>query len=442
MIIPGLTIFRKRGSLPVYLIAAFGVLSVTEHPTAAQMPVTKVVVVEARSTEAPSTITVVGTVEPIRRSRISSEIAGRVEDMPGREGDRTEKGGIICQLSDTIFRLRFEEEQAELQTLTARHQELLAGTRKEELARLKALLDEASARFDRWKFEMDRVEELYADRESNDKEFFDTKAEYLAADRRRIAAQAAYDLGVEGPRKETILQAASALKKQQAIARRAEDELQKTTIRAPFSGYIVGRYVETGEWLAVGDSVVEIVDLSSILVRVHVPESALAFLKVDEPVRTRIDALDRSFDGRIKHIMRQADPNARTFPVDIEVDNAVGEIAAGMFARATVPAAKKMSVVAVPKDAIVERDGVVYLARLTRDHKGGTAGVLTPVTLGADMGEWVAITSGNVKSGAKVLTRGTERMLPFPTSVDVVDELGNPVETPTSKVQSHPETGT
>jgi len=381
-------------------------------------------------------------VEPIRRSRISSEIAGRVEDMPGREGDRMEKGDIVCQLSDSIFRLRFDEEQAELQTLTARHQELLSGTRKEELARLKALLDESTALFDRWKFEMDRVKELYAGRESNDKEFFDTKAEFLAADRRRIAAQAAYDLGVEGPRKETILQAASALQKQQAIARRAEDELRKTTIRAPFSGYIVERYIETGEWLDVGDSVVEIVDLSSILVRVHVPESALAFLKVDEPVRTRIDALDQSLDGRIKHILRQADPNARTFPVDIEVENADGKIAAGMFARATVPAAKKTSVVAVPKDAVVERDGIVYVALLTRDDRGGIAGVLSPVTLGADLGEWVAISSGNVKSGAQVLTRGTERILPFPTPVVVVDELGNPVETPTAEDQSPAETGT
>jgi multidrug efflux pump subunit AcrA (membrane-fusion protein) len=442
MIIPGLTIFRKRGSLPVYVMTAFGVLSVVQHRTAAQMPVTKVVVGEARTTEAASTISVVGTVEPIRRSRISSEIAGRVEDMPGREGDRMEKGDIVCQLSDSIFRLRFDEEQAELQTLTARHQELLSGTRKEELARLKALLDESSALFDRWKFEMDRVKELYAGRESNDKEFFDTKAEFLAADRRRIAAQAAYDLGVEGPRKETILQAASALQKQQAIARRAEDELLKTTIRAPFSGYIVERYIETGEWLDVGDSVVEIVDLSSILVRVHVPESALAFLKVDEPVRTRIDALDQSLDGRIKHILRQADPNARTFPVDIEVENADGKIAAGMFARATVPAAKKTSVVAVPKDAVVERDGIVYVALLTRDDRGGIAGVLSPVTLGADLGEWVAISSGNVKSGAQVLTRGTERILPFPTPVVVVDELGNPVETPSAEDQSRAETGT
>ncbi len=413
------------------LALGVGTALVLSAPVAAQMPVTRVVVAKAKTVDAPYTMRVVGTVEPARRSRVSSEIDGLVTEMPGREGDLIAGGKVVCKLNDDTLTLRLAEEKAELAALQARHEELLAGTRKEELVRLKAFLDEAMARHERWKFEMERIERLYADRDSNDREFFDTRADFLAAKRREIAAQAAYNLGVEGPRKESIAEAAHAVAEQQAVVDRVASDLRKTVIRAPFTGYVVNRLTEVGEWISMGDAVAEMVDLSSVLVRVDVPESALLHVVSHRgPVRVWIDALQRSFTGRIKHIVRQADPYARTFPVKIEVDNSDGLIAGGMFARATVPSGPKESVVAVPKDAVVERDGVLYVAMLRQGRHGGTVGMLSPVTVGADVGDWIAITSNNVEPGAGVITRGTERILPFPTPVEVVDELGTPVATP------------
>ena len=401
-----------------------------EVQTFGQMPATKVVVAEAREVEAPRTITVVGTVGPARRSKVCSEIAGLVAEMPGREGDFIPTRGRICALDTDTLTLQLAEEQAKLGALEAYHQELVAGTRKEELARLKALRDEAAARYDRWEFEMQRIKRLYAGRDSNDKEYYDTKAEFLAAERRKIAAEAAYNLGVEGPRKETIARAAHEVREQKAAVLRVETALEKATIRAPFNGYIVERMAEVGEWIPVGGPVAEMVDLNSVLVRVDVPESALPFLLVDDPVPVKVDALKRSFTGRVKHIMRQADPSARTFPVEIEVPNTEGLLAGGMFARATVASGPLERAVAVPKDAIVEKQGVVYVGMVMPGGDGHMAGVLSPVTVGAEVGEWITITSANVRPGMQMITRGTERLLPFPMPVEIVDEKGTPVAMP------------
>lgn len=428
--------YRESRHRKAILAAAIAVLTISSGRGTAQMPVFKVVAVEARTVEAPSTITVVGTVEPLRRSKVSSEIDGLVHEMPGREGDLVEDGGVICKLNDDTLKLHLAEEEAELAALQARHEELLAGTRKEELARLKALFDEAVAWYERWTFEMDRIKRLYAGRDSNEREYFDTKAEFVAAERRKIATEAAYKLGVEGPRKQVIAQAAHAVARQKAVVGRAASDLDKAVIRAPFAGHIVERLTEVGEWISVGDPVVDIVDLSFVLVRANVPESALPYLVVGDPVHVKLDALQRSFEGRIKHIMRQADPIARTFPIKIEVPNSKGLIAGGMFARATVPSGPSASVVAVPKDAVVERDGGTYVAMLIRQHKGGMSGILAPVTVGADVGDWIVVTSGNVRPGTQVITRGTERILPFPTPVEVVDELGTPVATPNGEALS------
>ena len=413
----------------------------------AQMPAVRVVVGEARLVQANPTISLVATVEPARRSRVSSELAGLIVEMPARQGDIIPAGGVICKLNQDTLSLNLAAERAKLLGVRARHDELVAGTRPDELVRLKALLDEAAAEFVARRFDMERVELLFAANESNDKEFQDTRAAFLAAERRRIAAEAAYKLGLEGPRIETIAQAAHEVARQQAVTDRVESDLGKSVIRAPFAGHVVQRDVEVGEWVSEGDTVVELVELTTVLVRVNVPESVLPFIQVGDPARVTVDALsDRqtgsggSFQGRIKHIVRQADPNAHTFPVEIEVDNPDQALAGGMFARSTMPCGPAGQTVAVPQDAIVMRDGVTYVAIVLPAHQGGSAAVLSPVSVGMDIDDWVTITSGNLPPGTPVITRGTERILPFPTPIEIVDERGTPVAMPTRQ-DNAPHTG-
>jgi len=140
------------------LLAA--VLWATTGVALAQRPPARVVVVPAELREAPATVTLVGTVNAVRRSRVGSEIAGLVESMPCRQGDLVEAGAILCKLNDDTLAHQLAEAEARLQALTARHAELLAGMRREELARLKATVEEAAARYERWEFEMARIEKL------------------------------------------------------------------------------------------------------------------------------------------------------------------------------------------------------------------------------------------------------------------------------------------
>ncbi len=396
------------------------------------MPVAKVVVGQAQMIEAPATITLVGTVDPARRSQVAAEIAGLVVEMPARQGDEVPADGILCRLDPETLQLGVLQAEAKLAALQARHEELKNGTRPEALDKLKARFDEASAQFDRWKFEMERVEHLYDGRDSNEKEFVDAKAAYLVARGRKEAARADHELGVNGPRREVISEAEHAVAEQRAVVASAKADLSNATIRAPFAGYVVQRTVEVGEWVAQGGKVAELIELSTVLLRVDAPESAMPYLTVGNPARIQIDALKRSFEGRIKHIIPQADPRARTFPVEVEVDNGERLLAAGMFARVTLTGGAAEPVVAVPLDAIVERAGVAYVATVIPDQSGGKAGVLLPVTVGAEVGDMIAITSGNVAPGMQVITHGNEHILPFPTPVEIVDPTG-------SKIGSEPE---
>ncbi|MGB0715370.1 MAG: efflux RND transporter periplasmic adaptor subunit [Phycisphaerae bacterium] len=412
------------GMMIASLICSTGI-TVAQGP-----PATKVVLSKAESVDAPVTITLVGSLTPLRQSRVGSEVQGLIAEMPVRQGDQVEAGAVICQLNADALRHQLDEAKARLGSLEAMLNELKAGTRKENLRRLRAQLEEAEADYERWRAELDRVESLYKGTNSNAKEMYDTKADYLRSQRRKIAAEAAFNLGVEGPRVEAIERAKYDVDAQQAVVNRIQSDLEKATIRAPFAGYVSNRFVEVGEWLSVGDTVVELVDLSTMLARVPVPESALPFVQPGTGARVKVDALGDTLNGTIKHIMRLADATARTFPVDIEVQNSQMKLAAGMFVRATVPCGQLEKAIAVPKDAILQKDGTDYVAITMPGRQGGTSGMLMPVTTGIDVGGSITITSGNVRPGMSVITRGNERMLPFPMPVIVVDEHGSPIAMP------------
>ncbi len=389
-------------SYRIIVIATLMVSAVIAPETLAQWggPV-KVTVASAELRKLPMTSTLVGTVEPLRRSIIGSEIAGLVEEMPARQGDFVTAGALICKLRDRTESLQLAEARERLKSLQALER--------------------------KWQFEKQRIADLYDAQDAADKEVYDTEAEF---DQARFAVSA-----------------------QEVVVARLETELAKTEIRAPFSGYVVSRRAEVGQWLTMGGDVVELTDLSSVLVRVDVPEQAIAFVQPGNTASVFVEGAGRRFAGEVCHVLLQADPTARTFPVEIVVKNPWyievdglrlprgvvrqqrGEflpdekadsstdaalLAGGMFAKATLQTGPASESVAVPKDAIVSRNGVEYVSMVVPGkEEGSLMAIPTSVTTGIDMDDWIAITSGNLAPDTKVVTTGNESIM-FPSPVVVV----------------------
>ncbi len=348
-------------------------------------PRNDVVLTQVAMRDLPGTATLVGTVEPRTRSLVGTEIAGIVVAMQVRQGDRVTKGDVLVELDTRKLELQLSEANARVEA--------------------------AKAQVKRWTFEMQWVRDLHGDNQAGRMELYRTEADLAVAEQ--------------------------SVRERQSIVDQLQTDLAKSRIVAPFDGFVVARHTEVGEWLDRGGGVVEIVDLSTVLVRIDVHERAIPFVRQGDSARVHVGALDRIFEGTIRHVIRQADPAARTFPVEIEVDNSGNELAAGMFVRATVTAGSSESVVAVPKDAIFVMGGVEYVGLVMPGQHGGTNGFLKPVTTGKDINDWIAITSNNLTAGMDVVIRGNERLLPFPAPVRVVDEFGTPIEmTPPDKSAS------
>jgi len=398
-------------------------------PALSQMPpaarAAPVVVQPVRLEKVSRHITVVGTVEPYRRTTVASEVAGIVLKMPVWQGDLVRAGQILCVLKTDTEEIQKRQALAELKRLQQRLAELESGTRKEEIARAKAALEEARALLEKWETEKQHVQKTYEAGAASEKEYRDTMAAYRAAAMRLAQAAATYELAVNGPRPEEIAQARYAVEAQRASVDLIADRIAKATIKSPFEGFVTKRFAEVGQWINIGGPVAEVIELDRVLVRVDVPEEYIALIRLGTQATVKIDALKRHFTGTVRHIIPQASAASRTFPVEVEVTNPNYVIKAGMFARAMLPIDRQAPQVLVPKDAVrsTPQGTIVFTVANGR-------AVPVPVMVTGGWKEYFTVQAA-LKPGMPVIVRGNERLIPGQpvrvTNASAMQPAGQPV---------------
>ncbi|MGN6519917.1 MAG: efflux RND transporter periplasmic adaptor subunit [Dokdonella sp.] len=149
------------------------------------------------------------------------------------------------------------------------------------------------------------------------------------------------------------------LETQKAIVEGAQLDLSYTRVVAPISGVIAKRSVKLGNLVQLNQALFQIVDLDPLEAVLNVPERDLDTLKAGQPVRMRVDALGgKSFDGSIARIAPVVDAASGTFRVTCAFRDTTSTLKPGMFGRIEVTYDQRHDALVVPRNAIVEEDGV------------------------------------------------------------------------------------
>ena len=386
-------------------------------PGAAQGPPTQVAVTVIQQRNVPNSIRLVGTVRADRVSVVAVEVAGIVAGWKADEGQFVRAGEVLCALDDTPARLRLSEAEGRLAALQASLRELENGARPEELRRAEALVAESQAMVDKLRFERDRVAGLFEGGRSNPKEMHDAEMEYIAARRRLAQEEAALEMLQNGPRVEVIDRARQEVAAQQAVVQRAQRDLEKTRVLAPFDGFVVEKLTEGGAWIAEGGPVCEMVATDTVRVRVDVPEAAVRFARTGAPATVEIEALERSFEARIARVVPRATLAGRTFPVEVDLPNAEHTLLPGMYAWVHVPAGPERERLMVNRDAIVMR-GREKLIYVLRPGPEGEMALPVQVTTGLELSGMVEAVGAGITAGDRAVSRANERLMgPSPVTV-------------------------
>jgi membrane fusion protein, multidrug efflux system len=184
----------------------------------------------------------------------------------------------------------------------------------------------------------------------------------------------------------------------------AKLNLEKASIQVPFSGVVKSKNVEVGDFINKGQLIAEILDIHQLKALVYLPGNDLRFMKAGVSVDVALDAVDETFKGRVTSIGWEADPQSRSFPVEVLLENSKQLLRAGMLARVQAQTAYYENQVIVPRHALLERETgpVVYVVQ---DH---TAQV-RPVIVGESLKDSVQITSG-LKFGDIIVVSGQNQV--------------------------------
>jgi membrane fusion protein (multidrug efflux system) len=191
--------------------------------------------------------------------------------------------------------------------------------------------------------------------------------------------------------------------------------LKKHKILTPFSGRVGSRMVSIGDYLAVGDPMVHLEDLSVIKVEFYVPQRYIQKINNGQLVRVVVEPLPQVYEGNVYLIDPQVDPETRSAVIRAKVSNPEEVLKPGMFCTVTVVTEKKDALM-VPEEAIVSRGEKHFLYIL----EGGKA-VMKQVNLGIFSDGKVEVETG-VKTDDQVIIAGLQKISPGTSVREVTRE--------------------
>ncbi len=182
--------------------------------------------------------------------------------------------------------------------------------------------------------------------------------------------------------------------------------LKKHTIRAPFAGRLGARRVSVGAYVAVGQELVHLEDLSTIKAEFYVPERYLSKIGTGRIVRVRVESLAEACEGPIYFIDPRIDTETRSAVVRARIPNPDEKLRPGMFCTAEIILAVEAGALTVPQTAVFARgEGQFVYVR-----SNGTAEA-RPVTPGIFSNRRVQIKTG-LQPGETVVVSGIQKIIP------------------------------
>jgi HlyD family secretion protein len=345
---------------------------------------------------------------------IAFKSAGKLVRLAVDEGDTVQKGSLVAVLDQAEVSQRRDSAVAAVQSVTSRldqlrtaiayqkeqvegqlarsHaevqqaeavlQELLHGSRKQEIEAARAALARAETEYTRAERDWERAQTLYKSEDISTAQFDDFLARFESAKAQRTQATQQLDLIEEGPRKEDIEAARAQLERakanlrlaeanrlelkrmqQEQVSREAdiqqakaqlgvnETQLRDTEVLSPMDGVVLVKSAEPGEVLAAGTTVVTLGDVARPWLRAYINETDLGRVTLGAEVKVTTDSFPgKVYKGKLtfiaseaeftpKQIQTQEERVKLVYRTKIEIENPNGELKSNMPADAEIPLA-------------------------------------------------------------------------------------------------------
>lgn len=330
---------------------------------AAPAPATSVEVARVIEGVIQEDVALIGSVVARRSTRISAQVAGLVEALLVDEGSPVNAGDELFRLNDDLASI--------------------------EVSRARALLAQSEA------------------------EASDAMRKLTEAERLHREGHVPMSL-LESA--QTVNAVAQALRdERKAEVARTRTLLAQHVVSTPFSGTVVAKEAEVGQWIRTDTPVLVLAEMDPIRIEVPVPQNEFDRISVGANARVEFESLPgATFEAAVTNRIPQSRDGARTFPIWLEMRNEDGRLAPGMSADVllSVDQSTEPSLL-VPNDALIRRADASTLVWVVRDSgEGSGVAEPEPVSVGRARGGLREVTGTRLQAGDLVVVRGNESLRP------------------------------
>lgn len=181
--------------------------------------------------------------------------------------------------------------------------------------------------------------------------------------------------------------------------------LEKSEVKAPWTGRVASRHVEVGDYASPGQPLVELVQIDRLKVRAAAPAADVPYLALGSPVIVRVDAYPGEvFEGKLVRLGAELSSETRTLDVEAVLQNGDGRLRPGLFGQMRIDLRTLDEALLVPLASLVdfERERVVYVVSDGRASRRS-------VELGPVLGDRVVVVDG-LEPGDRVVVGGQQRV--------------------------------
>src|SRR5437868_1616320 len=342
------------------------------------------------------TVVVNGNLAAFDHTTVGMKVPGRLQTISVDLGSVVHKGQVIAQLEPQDYKLRVQQAEAALAQARARlglspdgADDRVSTEETGTVRQAKAVLEDA-------KLKRDRAAKLV-------QQGITPRAEFDSVDSEYKVAQSRYQDALEEIRNRQGL-----LAQRRSELSLAKQQLADTVVYAPMDGVVQEKKSSSGEYLAAGAPVVDIVKMDPLRLRVDVPERDAHNVRMGQSVRVSVEGDPNSYLGYIKRLSPTISEQNRVLSVEADVRNN-GQLRPGAFVKAEIVTNQTSSAVTVPLNALVTFAGidkVILVENGKALEKAVTVGRRgdnwIEIKAGVNLGQTVVVDPGNLQSGQAV----------------------------------------
>jgi membrane fusion protein (multidrug efflux system) len=188
---------------------------------------------------------------------------------------------------------------------------------------------------------------------------------------------------------------------------RAEIQMGKMEIKAPFSGVIVELpYYTTGVKVAANQTMVGLMSYNKMYIEINLPEKNMSEIKLgQEVIITNYTLTEDTITGTVSELSPIISTETRTFAGKLQISNPDLKLRPGMFVKANIITAQKDSAIVIPKNIILSGSRGKYVFIVGRNSSADDR----RITTGIDNQDYVEVTDG-LAPNDRLIIKGFETL--------------------------------